>query len=66
MTDKRPAWNMPQAYIHESEYLRDAIEDLTLTANWEWKTERIMDWPPVENIRLRWGEWGRDLSRGTT
>jgi hypothetical protein len=35
---------MPEAYVGQNEYIRDTIEDLTLTAKWDWMTERILVW----------------------
>lgn len=49
--------NMPEAYIGQNEYIRDTIEDLTLTAKWDWMTERILMWFRTENIHLTWSEW---------
>lgn len=50
-------WNMPEAYVGESEYLRDTMEDWMLTANWTWYTERVMPWYRTDNIHFQWTEW---------
>lgn len=50
-------WNMPEAYVGESEYLRDTMEDWMLTAKWTWYTERAMPWYRTDNIHLQWTEW---------
>lgn len=50
-------WNMPEAYIGENEFLGDTMEDLMLTAQWDWYTERILPWYKTDQIHMQWTEW---------
>ncbi|MBX9637243.1 MAG: hypothetical protein K2Q45_06800 [Nitrosomonas sp.] len=50
-------WNMPENYVGENLYLRDTVEDLMLTAAWDFWTERILPWFKTDQISLQWTEW---------
>lgn len=50
-------FNMPEAYIGESEYLKDTLEDWMFTANQTWYTERILPWYVTDNIHVQWTQW---------
>lgn len=52
---------MPEAYIGESEYMRDTMEDWMLTANQTWYTERVMPWYKTDQIHLQWTEWENNV-----
>jgi hypothetical protein len=39
-------YNMPDAYIGRNEYIRDTIEDLAITAKWDW----VRLFNPARNI----------------
>ncbi len=50
-------WNFPDAYWDKSEYLRDTVEDWTMTANQTWYTERVMPWFKTNDIHVQWQNW---------
>lgn len=50
-------YDLPEAHVGESIYLRDTVEDWMFTANQTWYTERIMPWYRTDQIHLEWTEW---------
>lgn len=61
---KKPVskWNMPEAYIGESEFLRDTVEDWNFTANQTWYTQIVLPWYRTDQIHVYWEQWENNPS----
>jgi len=60
-------YDLPEARVGESIYLRDTVEDWMLTANQTWYTERIMPWYRTDQLHVQWTEWENNAHfMGTT
>lgn len=57
--DKRNTakFNLPEDKMGKNLYLRDTMEDLMLTAAWDFWTTRIMPWYRTDQIHMQWTEW---------
>jgi hypothetical protein len=53
-------FNMPENYIGTNEQLAATVEDMTLTAKWDFWTEKIMPWYRTDNIHFQWTEWNNN------
>jgi len=51
--------NMPDAYFDKTGnmYVQKTIEDLFLTAQWDFWTERIMPWFKTDKLSFQWTKW---------
>jgi hypothetical protein len=55
-------YNMPEAYIGESEFLRDTVEDWNFTANQTWYTQIVLPWYRTDQIHVYWEQWENNPS----
>jgi hypothetical protein len=53
---------MPEAYIGESEFLRDTVEDWNFTANQTWYTQIVLPWYRTDQIHVYWEQWENNPS----
>jgi hypothetical protein len=50
-------FNLPEDKVGKNLQLRDTMEDMMLTAQWDFWTTRIMPWYRTNDIHTQWNEW---------
>lgn len=50
-------FNLPEDKVGKNLQLRDTMEDMMLTAAWDFWTTRIMPWYRTDQIHVQWSEW---------
>jgi hypothetical protein len=50
-------WNMHEAYVGDNDYLGNTVEDLMLTADQTWYTDRAMPWRRSDKTEYVWSNW---------
>lgn len=50
-------FNLPEDKVGKNIQLKDTMEDMMLTAAWDFWTTRIMPWYRTDQIHVQWSEW---------
>lgn len=50
-------FNLPEDKVGKNLQLKDTMEDMMLTAAWDFWTTRIMPWYRTDQIHVQWSEW---------
>ncbi len=54
-------WNFPENYVGESLTMADTVEDVVLTAQWDFWTTAILPYYRTDDIHVQWSEWQNNV-----